>query len=172
MPSAGMYRWECVMSAGPRPRRVPLRKTLPDDFIPDSGRARMGPRPPPFQHMANCDAKRKRDERVESPPSYLAVISQLKVAKIRVRTGRGQNPNRAALLARFVRRSRNYDVGDEVSFINPSSRKNYVEAPTKGHVLCFPDKQRHFVAVDRSRTDHRRKLLSHIEVVPCTDAWL
>jgi hypothetical protein len=160
------------MSAGPRARRVPLRKTLPDDFIPGSGRAPMGPRPPPFRHKVNRDAKRKRDERVESPPSYLAVVSQLKMARIRMRTGRGQNPNRAALLARFVRRSRKYDVGDEVNFINPSSRKNYLEAPTKGHVLGFPDKQKRFVAVDRSRTDHRRKLLSHIEVVPCTDAWL
>lgn len=172
MPPAGVPRWACSPAPGPRAKRVPLRKTLPNDFIRNSGRAPMGPRPPPFEHLVNSEATRKRDERNDSPASYLAVISQLNLARIRQRTGRGQNPNRAALLARFKSRSRKYDVGDEVYFILPSSRKNYLEAPTKGHVLCFPDKLKHFVAVDRSRTDHRRKLLSHIEVVPCIDAWV
>jgi hypothetical protein len=172
MPSAGVQKWMCDECPEPRKKRSPVRKLLPNDFVRDSGRGKMGPRQPPFEYTQNADAIRKRKERIEAPVAYLTVLSQLTVARLRVRTGMGQNPSRSVLLARFAKRSRKFNVGDEVSFILPSKRKNYLNGPVKGRVLCFPDKEKRFVALDRSSFSHRRKLLSNIEVVPCRDAWL
>lgn len=167
MPASGVFWYDCARSVGPAPKIQHWKGALPE-FIPATGRAKMGPRPAPFQHKINAEARRHRDLRNDAPVAYAAIKSQLLVARKRLRK-HIENPAKQAILDRFPTRNTSIQAGDDVSFIRPGPRRHAV--PGRGEVLCFPDKTKRFVAIDRSAYLHRSRLLLNIDVVPVVDAW-
>lgn len=159
--------WECATSVGPKVRKVHWRTLLPN-FEPDSGRAPMGRREAPFAHVDTPSAMRKRKLRETAKPAFLTIESQVKVAQRLARKG-VTNPAKIEILRRFRTRKVPTAMGDRVRFVRPGPRRNAVEG--RGVVLCFPDKNKRFVAIDRSADQRKGKALSLIDVVPVEDAW-
>lgn len=167
MPPAGTFKWMCDAVPGPRPRPPRWRETLPDYEV-DSARTPMGPRPAPFEPSDRRKAVLARRQRQSAKPAYAIVRSQLIIAKKRGEMQ--QNPCRHLLLRLYSSKSREFGIGDRVEYIRPGGRR--VARPTKAVVLAFPDRDKKFVAVDRSGQERRGALLEHIDVVPRGDVWL
>lgn len=128
----------------------------------------MGRREAPFVHSDTLAATRMRKVREEAKAAYLTIESQVKVAYRRARKGVA-NPAKNEILSRFLSRDAPKQMGDRVRFVRPGPRRNAVEG--RGVVLCFPDKNKQFVAIDRSADQRKGKALSLIDVVPVEDAW-
>lgn len=167
MGTEGTFRYMYDAVPGPRPKRKTYRELLPD-FEPDTARAPMGVRAPPFRHSREAKAVSARRERAKAKPAYVIVRSQLASAK--KRTNEQQNPCRAELLRGSAGKSRDFAVGDDVVYVRPGGRR--VARPTRAVVIAFPDKKAEFVAVDRSVSARRGQLLEHIDVVPRSDVWI
>lgn len=168
MPASGGFWFDCARSVGPAPKAPHYKSWMPE-FQPDSGRAPMGRRPAPYQHKINREAFRHREMREVCPVAMLTIKSQLIVARRLAKKG-VQNPAKDVVLGRFPRRKAAFREGDDVIFVRPGPRRCSVEG--RGEVLCFPDKKKLFVAIDRSKALHKPPLLRFIDVVPVGDAFV
>jgi hypothetical protein len=138
------------------------------EFAPDSGRASMakkkrGP------YSLTRGAIRKRDEHLRGGSGFASVKSQLKVAKKRAARG-FVNPHRTRLLRdlkEFGAPDKTIENGAEVVFIRPVPQVRPVLG--RGVVLCFPDKERKYVSIDRSKALRRQHEAKNIDCVEISD---
>lgn len=165
MPSDGSFRW--MWGAGDwraKTKPPPLPR-----FVAGSSRGRLGPRPPPFLHKDSPEAQHARSRRWSKPEVNAVIVSQLKMARKRVRS----EVNRRRLAIRRLRQPKDEGAsrlppGGTVFFYPPDSPVR----STHGELLCYPDRHRKFVAIDTSRARKRARLLRYIVVVPIEDVLL
>jgi len=160
------WAWEC--RAGPTKKKRHWREKLPE-FKPQSARKPMGERKEQCKRSKSKDAVRKTRERREANPAFCTVKSQLIVARARAKKG-VTNPAKDAILAKFPERNPNIRVGGRVTFVRPGPKR--CSCVGRGVVLCFPDKQKRFVAIDRSEAMKTARRLLNIDVVEVADAWV
>ncbi len=152
-----------------RDRRVAVREFMPTDFAPGTARGAMGRREAPFEHSQSGDAKRKRHEREVVPESLLIVVSQLKVARLRAKK-HVENPAKDAVLEQRGSAQLGFvEPMTQVCYVQPGPRRKSFAG--RGQLLCFPDREKLFCAIDRSAGAHCCRRLDLIDVVPRGHVW-
>lgn len=131
----------------------------------EPARGRLGPKK--VSSVKPSAAKRRLNRR-ETPPAHRVVVSQLKRAR-----ARGPSPNRVLLPSISAKQrekmKQRMKIGTMVHFAPPLQNGRRARALASGKILCFPDREMRFVAIDRSAGKKCGRALDEIEVVPQED---
>lgn len=152
MPEHGSQSWMWAPSEYAKRPRVEF-----PEFDPTTARGRLGAKKTTTTRVAHIQRTCRR--RI-SPAVKRVIVSQLAIAK-----HRGPSP---ATFPHKPGKKRSLQHGDIVRF-KPPLRATIRMAV--GSVLCIPDREGNYVAVDRSAGQKKRRLLSAVEVVPVDDVY-